>query len=85
MPIFIIVYFFAVPDYLAPFQSAYRFSNANGRTWAALIHTYVLAYIYEYKHIHSTYIYIHAYKHTEDGQNNGNTRQYRNKTLCWLH
>ena len=57
MPFFIIVYFSAVPDYLVPFQSAYRFSNANGRTWAALIRTYVHAYIYEYNHAYvRTYI-----------------------------
>jgi hypothetical protein len=53
MPIFIRVYFSAGPGYLVPFQSAYQFSNANGRTWASLIHTYVHTYIHEYKH---TYI-----------------------------
>ena len=71
------VYFFAGPGYLVPFQSAYRFSNAKGRTWASLIHTYVHTYIHTY-----ILTYIHAYKHTGDGQNNGNTRQYRNKTVC---
>jgi len=57
------VYFSADPGYLVPFQSANRFSNANGQTWASLIHTYVHIYIHEHKH---TYIHscIHAYKHT---------------------
>jgi len=60
------------------------------------IRTYIHKYVHEYKHtyihtymstnIHTyihTYIhsYIHAYKRTGDGQNNGNTRQYRNETV----
>jgi len=59
----ILIYFFAVPDYLhvVPFQSAYRFSNANGRTWLALIHTYVHAYVYEYKH---TYVHTYIFTYT---------------------
>jgi hypothetical protein len=73
MPIFIMVYvsFFEGPGYLVPFQSAYRFSNANGRTWASLIHTYthtyINTYIHEYKHTYvRTYIrtYIHTYSRT---------------------
>ena len=61
--------------YVLTYINTYMSTNIH-----TYIHTWVQTYIRTYIHtyIHS---YIHAYKRTGDGQNNGNTRQFRNETV----